>query len=87
MKVLPSRIRNSSFPSHITTDLRRPPPRIDEKHLETKRYRVEFAGGGRNMIYFVLCTWWCSVDVSMGIHASKDYDTKFKKNRITSVQF
>lgn len=79
MKVLLNCMRNFSFPSQITTDLRRQPPSTDEKYLETKRYRIEFAGGGRNMIYFVLCTWWCSIEVNMDIHASKDYDTKFKK--------
>lgn len=75
------------FLSQIRAELWYQPPSIDEKYFETKRYRVEFAGGGRKMIYFVLCTWWCPIEVNMDIHASKDYDTRFKKNRITSVQF
>lgn len=55
MKVLPSCMRASSSPSQITADLRHQPPSIDEKYFETKRYRVEFAGGGktRYILFYV----------------------------------
>lgn len=71
-------MRNSRFPSQIAGDLLHQSPSMDEKYFESERFRVKFGRKKRNMMYFVLSTWWYSIQVDIDIHASKDFDTRFK---------